>query len=172
MKESIVSRISVSECVCITKDLQLDWNYVLRRKTLSLHSSLIINCSLWNLVFFGNCEMPLKQHYHVSLTLFCPIFWWVAQVSSVYDIFSEKETKAWVALPKTVSSAGSLSRSPTMFVPTQVYMPASLFLVLEIISFPPRICFKTKNIFSTSYKQKLLEKKAVFSVSKLHNQGI
>lgn len=41
--------------------------------------------------------------------------------------------------PNTTSSAGSLSFSPTMLVPTHTYMPASLFLVLEIISFPPRI---------------------------------
>lgn len=41
--------------------------------------------------------------------------------------------------PYTTSSAGSLSLSPTIFVPTQTYMPASLFLVWEIISFPPRI---------------------------------
>lgn len=38
-----------------------------------------------------------------------------------------------------MTCAVSLSRSPTMLVPTQMYMPASLFLVLEIISFPPRI---------------------------------
>lgn len=31
--------------------------------------------------------------------------------------------------PYTTSSAGSLSLSPTIFVPTQTYMPASLFLV-------------------------------------------
>lgn len=42
-------------------------------------------------------------------------------------------------LPNTVTWAVSLSLSPTMLVPTQMYMPASLFLVLEIISFPPRI---------------------------------
>lgn len=43
------------------------------------------------------------------------------------------------ALPSTVSSAISLSLSPTMFVPTQMYFPASLFLVLVIISLPLRI---------------------------------
>jgi len=42
-------------------------------------------------------------------------------------------------LPYTTSSAGSLSLSPTMLVPTHTYMPASLFLVWEIISLPPRI---------------------------------
>lgn len=42
-------------------------------------------------------------------------------------------------VPNTVTWAVSLSLSPTMLVPTQMYMPASLFLVLEIISFPPRI---------------------------------
>lgn len=42
-------------------------------------------------------------------------------------------------LPNTVTCAVSLSLSPTMLVPTQMYMPASLFFVLEIISFPPRI---------------------------------
>lgn len=41
--------------------------------------------------------------------------------------------------PNTTSSAGSLSFSPTMLVPTHTYIPASLFLVLEIINFPPRI---------------------------------
>lgn len=50
-----------------------------------------------------------------------------------------KERKGKTNLPKTTSSAGSLSRSPTMLVATQMYMPASLFLVLDIISFPPRI---------------------------------
>lgn len=39
-------------------------------------------------------------------------------------------------LPSTVSSAISLSLSPTIFVPTQMYFPASLFLVLVIISLP------------------------------------
>lgn len=164
-----MSCITISECMHITKDLQLDWNYALRRKMLRHHSSIIINCSLWNLVFSRNCEMQLKQYYCGLLTLFCLKFWWVTQVNSVYDICSEKETKAWVALPKTVSSAGSLSRSPTIFVPTQVYMPASLFLVLEIISFPPRICFKTRNIFLTSDKTKHNRKKATFSGSKFHN---
>jgi hypothetical protein len=57
-------------------------------------------------------------------------------------------------LPKTVSSAGSLSLSPTILVPTQVYMPASLFLVLEIISFPPRIC--TKQTRGTEKKEVLV----------------
>lgn len=147
--------VTVSECMHITKDLQLDWLYALRRKMLSHHSFIIINCSLWNLLFFRNCEMQLKQYCCVLLTLFHLIFWWVTQVNSVYGICSEKETKAWVTLPKTVSSAGSLSRSPTMLVPTQVYIPASLFLVLEIISFPPRICFKTRNIFLISDKQKI-----------------
>lgn len=42
--------------------------------------------------------------------------------------------------PNTTSSAGSLSFSPTILVPTQTYIPASLFRVFEIISFPPRIC--------------------------------
>lgn len=41
--------------------------------------------------------------------------------------------------PYTTSSAGSLSLSPTIFVPTQTYMPASFFLAWEIISLPPRI---------------------------------
>ena len=41
--------------------------------------------------------------------------------------------------PYTTSSAGSLSLSPTIFVPTHTYMPASFFLVWEIISLPPRI---------------------------------
>lgn len=165
-----MSCITISEHMHITTDLQLDWNYVIRRKMFSHHSSMIINCSLWNLVFFRNCKM-LKQHNCVLLTLMCLISWWVTQVNSAYDISSERETKAWVILPKTVSSAGSLSRSPTMFVPTQVYMPASLFLVLEIISFPPRICFKTRNVFLTSHKQKTWKKYALVG-SKFHNKGI
>ena len=46
--------------------------------------------------------------------------------------------------PYTTSSAGSLSLSPTMFVPTHTYMPASLFLVWEIISLPPCIWKNSK----------------------------
>lgn len=38
-----------------------------------------------------------------------------------------------------MSSAISLSRSPTMLVPTHTYFPASLFRAFVIISFPPRI---------------------------------
>lgn len=144
---------------------------LLRRKVLNHHSFIIINCSLWNLLFFRNCETQLKQYYCVVLILFCLIFWWVTHVNSVFVIHTEKKTKAWVTLPKTVSSAGSLSRSPTMFVPTQVYMPASLFLVLEIISFPPRIYFKTRNIFLISDQHKI-RKKATFSGRKFHNYGI
>lgn len=53
------------------------------------------------------------------------------------------------ALPSTVSSAISLSLSPTMFVPTQMYFPASLFLVLVIISLPLRIWNTTGNTVNT-----------------------
>lgn len=55
-----------------------------------------------------------------------------------------REKKRTTNLPNTTSSAGSLSFSPTILVPTHTYIPASLFRVLEIISFPPRIC-KEKN---------------------------
>lgn len=52
-------------------------------------------------------------------------------------------------LPSTVSSAISLSLSPTMLVPTQMYFPASLFLVLVIISLPLRICSGTGSTVNT-----------------------
>lgn len=41
-------------------------------------------------------------------------------------------------LPNTESWAFSLSLSPTMLAATHTYIPASSFLVFEIVSFPPR----------------------------------
>lgn len=59
-------------------------------------------------------------------------------------------------LPSTVSSAISLSLSPTMLVPTQIYLPASLFLVLVIISLPLRIWKKAQhNVCTPVFAQDL-----------------
>lgn len=56
------------------------------------------------------------------------------------SIRSRKIDKNLRYIPSTVSSAISLSRSPTIFVPTHTYFPASLFRAFVIINFPPRIC--------------------------------
>lgn len=69
----------------------------------------------------------------INYELRCKHFWSMTQ--TFFDIL---EMSDW-HVPNTVTWAVSLSLSPTMLVPTQMYMPASLFLVLEIISFPPRI---------------------------------
>lgn len=42
-------------------------------------------------------------------------------------------------LPNTDSWAISLSLSPTMLAATHTYIPPSLFRVLEMVNFPPRI---------------------------------
>lgn len=43
-------------------------------------------------------------------------------------------------LPKTESCAFSLFLSPTMLAATHTYIPESVFLAAEIVSFPPRTC--------------------------------
>lgn len=71
------------------------------------------------------CRVPESDRQLSECVFFFFFFWGGGQ---------EKQL-----VPNTVTWAVSLSLSPTMLVPTQMYMPASLFFVLEIISFPPRI---------------------------------